>query len=223
VNALRGQGVDDRQISTFSPESAADVHTVLLSRGSSEGERRFYMQEVEAGRTLVIVLGTDADADSDAVRDILLRHGGYDVQSRGGELARSDGAGVPGGTGPRPIDQTGNWEDVASRYEMLWAQHYGTSEATWEQMAPAYRYAWQAANQPGYRGRPWSEVEALLQADWDATPRGLDWSTAAGPIRDVWEDVAAEAATGAEGGQDRRIPRQGNDQSGPASDLIQPR
>jgi hypothetical protein len=44
----------------------------------------------------------------------------------------------------------------------------------------------------------------------------------AGPIRDVWEDVADEATTGAEGGADRRIPRQGADQQVPAREVVPP-
>jgi hypothetical protein len=105
---------------------------------------------------------------------------------------------------------------------MLWQQHYGTTDATWEQMAPVYRHAWQLANEPRYRGRPWTEVEAAVQSDWQSAGRAPDWAAVAGPIRDVWEDVAEEAAQGAEGGQDRRIPRQGNDQSGPARTMTPP-
>jgi len=33
----------------------------------------------------------------------------------------------------------------------------------------------------------------------------MAWDDVAGPIRDVWEDVAAEAATFAEGGRERNI------------------
>jgi hypothetical protein len=214
--------VDERRISVFRPgANAADVGRVLVEMGVSDGEVRFYQSEVQDGRTLVFVV-VDLHRASANVRNLLLRHGAYDVQSRGGDLARADGAGVPGRTGPRPIDTTGNWKDVASRYEMLWGQHYGTGEANWKQMEPVYRYAWHAAIEPRYRGRPWSEVEAILRADWEATQPGVAWSDVAGPIRDVWEDVAAEAALGTEGGQDRRVPRQGNDQAGPARELIAP-
>jgi hypothetical protein len=225
VEALRGLGLTERQVGVLVPDaagsaptspeadvsgilsvaaSAGDVDSVLQTLGLPEGEARFYAQEVHAGRTLVVV---DANTQYPAARETLLRHGGYDVQSRGGELARPSGAGVPGGTGPRPIDVTGNWDDVSSRYEMLWQQHYGTSDATWEQMAPVYRYAWQVANDPRYRGRPWAEAESAVQRDWQAAGRAPAWSEVAGPIRDVWEDVAEEAAQGAEGGQDRRTAR----------------
>lgn len=211
-----GSAAADSDVSALLTAAAGsgDVTGALTSMGVPEGEARFYASEVQAGRSLLVA---QAGTQYDAVREVLLRHGGYDVQSRGGDLARPTGAGIQGGTGARPIDVTGRWEDVASRYEMLWGQHYGTSDATWEQAAPIYRYAWEAANNPRYRGRPWADVESAVRQDWGTRAPG--WDLAAGPIRDVWEDVAEEAAMGAEGGRDRRIPRQGGDQEVAARDL----
>jgi hypothetical protein len=237
VDQLRASGVEERRVGMLvpSPDStkagmdvsgllaeagSSGIETVLQRMGVPEGEARFYAHEVQdSGRTLVIV---DAN-DYAATRDVLLRAGGYDVQSRGGELAAADDVGAPSGTGPMPIDITHRWEDVASRYEMLWQQHYGTSDATWEQMAPVYRFAWYAANDARWRGRPWSQAEDTVRRAWQSTSGdSRDWQDVAGPIHDVWEDVAEEALMGAEGGQDRRIPRQGTDQSVAARDLISP-
>jgi hypothetical protein len=108
---------------------------------------------------------------------------------------------------------------------MQFGQHYGATDATWEQMEPVYRYGWQVANDGRYRGRPWSEVEAAVRSAWEssALAGSRPWSEAAGPLQDVWEDVAEEAATGAEGGADRRIPRSGSDQTIAARDLASPR
>jgi hypothetical protein len=242
VEAVRALGVAEQQVGLLAPVKdsgssaaspsadvsgllalaarAGDTGSVLQTMGVPDGDARFYAQGVQGGRTLVVV---KADSEFAGAREVLLQHGGYDVQSQGGELARPEGAGVPGGTGPRPIDVTGHWQDVASRYEMLWQQHFGTSDATWEQLAPVYRHAWQAANDARYRGRPWSEVEAALRQDWQSSPAtNMSWSEVAGPVRDVWEDVAEEAAMGAEGGADRRVPRPGADQSVAARNLSPP-
>lgn len=220
VDALAKLGISPTQVGLLVPGVASDtgsteasgllaaasgagqLETALASLGVAQGEIRFYANEVTSGRVLVAV---EPGQNADAVGDVIVRHGGYDVQSRGAELARVDDAGVPGGTGPRPIDITGRWEDVASRYEMLWQQHYGTTDATWEQMAPVYRHAWYVANAPERRGRPWSEVEASIRREWEST-QAEPWDAVAGPIFDVWEDVAEDAATSAEGGADRRIP-----------------
>ena len=251
VDSILRAGIERRQVSVFSAgrdspsdtdlgqqlaaaaTAGADISSVLVGLGVPEGEARFYAEEMAAGRSLVVV---DAGAHAEAVRELVLGHGGYDVQSRGRALARGErGAGVAGGSGPRPIDLTGNWADVASRYRMLWQQHYGTTDATWEQMEPVYQFAWQAANQPRNRGRPWAEVSDAVRRDWEAATghasgdavaaaggasmAGRSWSEVAGPIRDVWEDVADEATTGAEGGADRRIARQATDQTVAARDV----
>ena len=244
LEALRTRGVQEEQLRVVddvrnAAADGSDLSDVLASLGVADGEARFYAAEARSGRSLVAV---DARGDADAVRALILEHGGYDVRSRGRELARPSGAGVRGGTGPRPVDVTGRWEDVRSRYEMLWQQHYGTTDATFEQLEPAYQFAWQAANDAHLRGRPWSEVESMLRHDWQSASDGaaagrlaragvrpasgdrgrLAWEDVEGPIRDVWEDVAAEAAMGAEGGADRRIPSQGTDQTVAARDVRTP-
>jgi hypothetical protein len=185
--------------------SVDELRSMLVDRGVPEGEARFYALENESGRTLVVV---DASHDYGAARDALLRYGARDVQSQGAELVRGDGEDTPRGgqAVPQPVDVTARWEDVVSRYEMLWQQHYGTSDATWEQMEPIYRWAWQAANDPRRRGRPWTEVEAEVRRDWESQSGTAAWADVEGPIHDVWEDVADEASQGAEGGRDRLIP-----------------
>ena len=204
VQALTALGIREGAIALLPPDaSGTDIQAQLVELGVPAGEARFYAQEVRADRTLLVVPAID---NYDQVRDVLVQHAGSDVESRGQELARDEGAGIPGGTGARPIDVSGRWEDVTSRYETLWQQHYGTTDATWEQMEPTYRFAWQVANRPELRGRPWTEVEQAVRDEWARGHDAASWDSVADPIRDVWEDVAAEAATFAEGGQDRSIP-----------------
>ena len=62
-------------------------------------------------------------------------------------------------------------------------------------------------------------MESAVQREWQRAMPNADWSTVAGPIQDVWDDVAQEAASGAEGGADRRIPSQGSDQTVAARDI----
>jgi hypothetical protein len=269
LQALRELGVSERQLGYVRPGSlvaaangaqprlsgvglsgllagrataGGDLAAVLVELGLPNGEARFYAREVQSGRSMVVV---DAGQGHGGARDVLRRHGGYDVESEGRQLARgADGRrssgtaspsplmhpgrrlvrdGAPGGTGPRPLDVTGRWEDVRSRYQMLFEQHYGTTDVTWPEAEPLYRYAWETANAPAHRGQPWASVEGRLRREWEADSRSPAWPEVAGPIRDVWEDVAAEAARGAEGGAARRVARQGADQAGPASEVRTPR
>lgn len=217
ARALEPLTGDNARVSVLD-STAADLPSSLVDLGVPDGESRFYGERVQAGLKLVVAAGLDYER----ARDVLLSHGGTDVQSQGGDLARDSNAGTSSGSVPRPIDVTGRWDDVSSRYEMLFGQHYGTSDATWEQMAPVYRFGWEIANEPGLRGRRWADVESEVRSRWEARSSSHPWESVAGPVRDVWEDVAAEATTGAEGGQDRRIPRQGTDQSVAARDLLPP-
>ena len=210
-------------VSTFLAQAASaaeseDVGSALARIGVPDGEARFYAQSSREGRYLVVV---NANSRAEEVRQRVLELGGEDVESRGRDLIRPGESGLSGGVGAQPVDITTDWRDVRSRYEMLWQQHYGTTDATWQQMEPLYEYAWQLANRPGLRGRPWSEAANAVQREWSGSrfAGGTAWQDAEGPLRDVWEDVAEEAATGAEGGADRRISRQGSDQSVAARDL----
>lgn len=221
VSEMRDPDVSGLLALAASGTDGNDIGNVLLSMGVPDGEARFYAAEAREGRSLVVVT---ADGRANEVRQMMLERGGYDVQSRGRDFIRAGDDGVPGGLGAPPEDLTQDWTDVRSRYEMLWQQHYGTSDATWEQMEPLYEYTWRLANQQEYRGRAWSEVASAVKREWSRS--GLrqpgSWQDASGPMHDVWDDVVEEAATGAEGGADRRIATFGSDQTIAARDLEPP-
>lgn len=132
----------------------------------------------------------------------------------GGELARGTPGGETAGTSPpestppqpAPRDVTLRWEDVWTRYEMLFGQRYGSTDATWEEYQPIYRSAWEMANDPRYRGKPWSDVKEEVKQAY-GRQGGPAWDRVEGAFGDVWEDVADEAQTGHEGGAERREPR----------------
>jgi hypothetical protein len=63
---------------------------------------------------------------------------------RGGESAD----GTPGRPARLAVAVTDRWQDVRSRYEMPFAQRFGTTDISWQRAEPLYRYAWQAANAP---------------------------------------------------------------------------
>jgi hypothetical protein len=222
VQSLAELGLDSRQLGVFVPGAAepsgqmpardatglliavnraAELTDVLVGLGVPEGEARYYADEVRAGRSLVVAAAGAATA---RVRQLLRQGGGYDIESRGEQLVRGPSPASGTGASPAPPDLTMRWEDVDSRYETLWRQHYGTSDASWEEYAPVYRWAWQQANRPELRGRAWSEVAPRLEREWQSMPGSLPWQQVSDPVRDVWQDVADEARRGAEGGADRR-------------------
>lgn len=144
------------------------------------------------------------------------------TEAIGGALARGtsdrvDGSGPAGQMAPPP-DVSVHWEDVNSRYEMLFGQRYGATEWTWPTFEPLYRLAWDAANAPRWRGRPWSEARGALRQQLDGRLGGVSWDDIEGGLGDVWEDVADEVHPGRQGGDESQVwePDAGTGQEGRA-------
>ncbi|MBV9358895.1 MAG: hypothetical protein JO023_25595 [Chloroflexi bacterium] len=180
-----------------------DLQALLVGLGVPEGEARYYTQAVGAGQTLLVA----RTARREATQRQLRAAGGVDATELGEELLRgtSDASDL-GSTGPAPADITLRWEDVAPRYEMIWAQHFGAQGGEWADAEPTYRRAWALANQPALRGRPWRDVVSQVRQAWEATPDGTPWEQAEPAVEDVWRDVSEEAQM-PEGGAARRVPR----------------
>lgn len=189
-----------------SAAAADDMRAVLTGMGVAEAQARFYEREVQAGQALLVVRG---GPHFERARTLARNLGGHDVETRGADLARGEGqsgdqAGAASPVAP-PREVTTRWEDVRPRYEMLFGQRYGATNATWDQVEPTYRVGWELANQPDLRGRPWAEVAPAARRAWERRVPGVRWEDVEGAIGDVFADVADEAASGAEGGEDRRV------------------
>ena len=68
-----------------------------------------------------------------------------------------------------------------------WRKTYSTrpyyrAGSTYEEYEPAYRYGWESASRPEYRGREFDEVESDLERGWEK---------AKGKTREGWRDVKA--------------------------------
>jgi hypothetical protein len=71
--------------------------------------------------------------------------------------------------------------------DAYWRRSYATrpyyrAGSTYEEYEPAYRYGWEAASRPEYRGREFDEVESDLERGWEK---------AKGKTREGWRDVKA--------------------------------
>ena len=217
VQRLRAAGLSGSQVRAVSASSspsdlaslaptsgATDLATLLVAAGLPDGEARFYTGEVQRGSVLVVARPSSGVAE---VQRALRAAGGDDVRARGAALVEGDSGREPDApTGAAPADLTDRWEDVASRYEMLWAQHYGAEGGEWADAEPVYRFAWEVANRPDLRGRAWQAVEPSVRQAWQQAGGGRPWNQVRGAVEDVWRDVADEAHQ-PEGGAARRVER----------------
>jgi len=81
-------------------------------------------------------------------------------------------------------------EDAYSRYDNDFRTHYQSNASntgyTYDQYAPVYRYGYGLANDPMYRDRDWSTVEADARTRWEERNPGT-WEQFKDSVRYAWD------------------------------------
>jgi hypothetical protein len=83
-----------------------------------------------------------------------------------------------------------------TEHETYWRANYTTRPyarefTSYDDIAPAYRYGWESAGAPAYKGRTFEEAEGILRQDWDHA-RGSSsatWDKAKSAVKDAWDRV----------------------------------
>lgn len=173
--------------------AAGGIIGALTSMGVPEEEARYYQGEFEQGRTLVTV---QAGNRSQEAMDILRRNGAYDAGTRttstttGTYTAPTYNTTTTTTTATNPnasnLSST-DWNSAAPTYRDYWQQRYGTSGGRWEDYEPGYRYGWEMANNPQYRGRDWATLEPEFRRNWQTTYPNLPWDQYGQTVRESWE------------------------------------
>ena len=67
---------------------------------------------------------------------------------------------------------------------------------TWDQVAPAYQYGWEAASRPEYANRSWDQLRPELQRNWRYQGAWNDYEPM---VRNAWErrQTSSRQTTGA--------------------------
>src|SRR5581483_1869258 len=90
-----------------------------------------------------------------------------------------------GETGSRAsVDDTEFREDFERRY--------AGSGVPYENVAPAYDYGYNAANDARYRGKSWDEVESTLKTDYLRNNPNSTWDNIKGAVRYGWERITGK-------------------------------
>ena len=63
----------------------------------------------------------------------------------------------------------------------------------WTLLEPRYRYGWQMANRPDFRGRSWDDAVADVREDWGRRHADVRWSDAAPFVERGWRAAEATA------------------------------
>lgn len=71
-----------------------------------------------------------------------------------------------------------------------WEKTFSYSGGTYQEFDPAYRYGESMAGNPGYRDKPWDEVEPELRGDWESRQAQSSWEKFKDAVRAGWERVS---------------------------------
>jgi len=95
----------------------------------------------------------------------------------------------------RPVDRVEHWDDVRPRFRSRWEQRTGGRGGLWEEHESGYRYGWEMASRPTYRGQSWTTAEPDLRRDWETRHHDRPWDRAVDAIRDAWDEVTGRDET----------------------------
>lgn len=117
----------------------------------------------------------DADERTESVRD-KVRHTEVNVEDLSRETETAAGGGV----------------DYSDDFRRHFTSTYG-SAGSYEDYEPAYRYGYNMANDPRYRGRNFSEIESELRDDYARRYPTSTWEKMKDSIRYGWDRVTGRA------------------------------
>jgi uncharacterized protein YcfJ len=118
---------------------------------------------------------------------------GAAVGSAAGPAGTVVGAIVGGAVGAKAGDKVAeavNPTDYDRHFESTYrSAPYYSSERTWSDYQPAYKYGYDTYGQ--YRGQRFDDVEPQLERDWNVAKADsrLGWAEAKGAVRDGWHHI----------------------------------
>ncbi len=92
--------------------------------------------------------------------------------------------------GNRPNGQTSAYD---SDFRKHFAATYPANAANYDDYAPAYRYGYEAASDPRYAGRDYSQVESDLRSDYGRRYPNSAWDRMKDSIRYGWDKMTGKA------------------------------
>ena len=94
-------------------------------------------------------------------------------------------AGHAAGEAVNPTEEASFWRENYNK------RPYYVTGKPYSEYEPAYRYGWESAARPEYRGRKFNEVEGDLEKGWDKAKgtTGRAWHDVKDATRDAWDRI----------------------------------
>ncbi len=111
----------------------------------------------------------------------------------GGPVGAAVGAGigaVAGSAAGGAVDYAAHEPELRREYESsLTKSKKGSTTHSWDEVSPAYRYAWESHDQPEYKGKSYDQVSAHLKKNWTGTGSYADYEP---HVKAAWERRASQ-------------------------------
>jgi hypothetical protein len=185
--------------------AAGGLVGALVGMGVPEEESRYYETQFRAGNNILTV---KADGRYEEVYGIMRRYRATEMEGPGSEdySIRSPGTGVVGASdttsdeasrfdyesdiGGVPVDQ---WETELPKHREDWEIRFG-AERPWSEHEAAYRFGWERAYRPEFRGMDFRDAEPDLRRDWESRHPDRPWSDVEDVVREAWRKVTGRRA-----------------------------
>jgi uncharacterized protein (TIGR02271 family) len=123
-------------------------------------------------------IGKETSRKTETVRDSV-RHTEVDVEQTPGSARTNAGA----------VGTAYDDSDFRSDF----TSNYGTSGQSYDDYAPSYRYGYDMASDPRYKGRSFNEAERDLQRDYASRYPNSTWEKMKNAVRYGWDKVTGRA------------------------------
>lgn len=124
-------------------------------------------------------VGKETSQRAETVRDSV-RHTEVDVEQIPGSKEATGSKGATGATGAAYDD---------TDFRRNFASNYSSSGQTYEDYAPSYRYGYDMASNPRYKGRSFDEAAPELQRDYANRYPNSTWERMKNSVRYGWDKV----------------------------------
>jgi hypothetical protein len=183
------------------------LHRLAVLFGVDEPHVGHYQEAVRRGGSVVKVDAAD-EAQATAARDALLAQGAVNIDDRVEEW-RETGWNDPGAStavprraavhrqevslgGVRVYGHTTAtvFDDYADEFRADFATRFATSDSSYADFDPAYRYGHGLATEARFEGRNWDDIEADARADWEQRYPQSPWERFKSAVQHAWQRVS---------------------------------
>jgi hypothetical protein len=88
---------------------------------------------------------------------------------------------------PDRVTELPSWAQVQPAYRATWEQRHAAEGRVWDDVAPAYQFAYAAQRSPSYRGQSFATAESSLRRDWDLHGTSMPWDGVRAYVQEVWQ------------------------------------